>query len=103
MYCRMGKVESEEHFLFECPNYEKNREQFRTKLIEHDEKFNSKGGFDLLNQVFESKDNAVFTLLGNLIDKSWKTRYLMASNYIFEFFFIVYCSYVYKVCCTNVL
>ena len=23
MYCRMGKVESEEHFLFECTNYEK--------------------------------------------------------------------------------
>ena len=43
MYCRMGKIESEEHFLFECPNYTKDREEFRTQLILHDQKFNRMG------------------------------------------------------------
>ena len=81
MYCRMGKIESEEHFLFECPNYTEGREEFRTQLILHDQKFSRKmGEFELIKEVFESKDNTVFTLLGNFIYKSWKTRYLMASN-----------------------
>ena len=82
MYCRMGKVESEEHFLFECPNYNENREDFRTQLSLYDQKFNRKmGEIELLKEIFESKDNHVFNLLGNFLHKSWKTRYLMASNF----------------------
>ena len=80
-YCRMGRIESEEHFLFECPNYAKEREYFRAQLLSHNKTFgNEMGGRKLLNKIFRSKDNTVFTLLGNFISNSWKTRHLMGSN-----------------------
>ena len=80
-YCRMGRIESEEHFLFECPNYAKEREHFRAQLLSHNKTFgNEMGGRKLLNKIFRSKDNTVFTLLGNFISNSWKTRHLMGSN-----------------------
>ena len=63
-HCRMGKIESEEHFLFECPNYSKEREDFRAQIGATD-KFNGETeGIEMLREIFRCKDETVFNIFG---------------------------------------
>ena len=81
MYCRTGEIETEEHFLFGCPNYKREREMFLTELILHDDGY--KGltvGIGLLNRIFSSKDHTVFILFGKYLTKCWEVRHSMCSN-----------------------
>ena len=81
MHCRMGVVESEEHFLFECPNYTEEREMFMLQLIQYDEKYRGMaGGIDLLRSLFSSNDLTIFTLFGKFLTKFWEVRKSMCSN-----------------------
>ena len=74
-------TESEERFLFECSNYTKEREFFRTQLVSYDEKYDKiRDGIELLKEIFSSKHNTILTLFGKFLNRCWEIRYLMASN-----------------------
>ena len=80
-YCRKGEVESEEHFLFSCPNYRTEREDFMTQLVLHDEKYKGMAnGIPLLHDIFLSKNKQILELLGKFLYKSWGIRNMMGSN-----------------------
>ena len=82
MHCRKGEVESEEHFLFDCPNYTEEREVLMANLISHDDRFNKNmGGIELLREIFSSGDHTIFTLFGKSLNKYWEIRNLMCSNF----------------------
>ena len=81
LYCRTGKTETEEHFLFECPNYEEQRRWFIGEMTLLNQKYNRKmGKIEFLNEVFRSKDINIFNTLGRFLQKCWETRSLMGSN-----------------------
>ena len=81
-HCRTGKVESEEHFLFECPNYKEERELFMTQLAQKNEKCNGDmDGISILKEIFSNEDETVLILFGRYLNKCWEIRNLMCSNF----------------------
>ena len=73
MHCRKGELETKGHFLFECPNYNKEREIFMTELISCDEKYKGMtGGIELLKSIFSSKDLTILTWFAKFLTKTGK-------------------------------
>ena len=80
-YCRTGEVESEDHFLFSCPNYSKERGTFKRKLALHNEKYKEiKMGIEFLQNIFAEKDHEAYNIFGNFIQKCWNIRNSMCTT-----------------------
>ena len=73
-YCNLNKIESEEHFMLKCPNYQEERSNFLDNLAQRNNKYiHNRGAITIIN-VFEDRDPTILNRLGNFLNTCWEKR-----------------------------
>ena len=78
-YCRSGKVGSEYHFIFRCPNNREERGAFFAELGEQNAVSETEE-MQLLQNMFTKNDKSSINALGKFLRASWDRRELQCSN-----------------------
>ena len=72
--CNLNKVESEEHFLLECPAYKSHRYKFSEELKSISEINLEQNGVEGLKKIFSQSNLLILNKLGKFIKQCLITR-----------------------------
>jgi hypothetical protein len=72
--CQMNKIETEEHFILECPVYKEQRSMFSEDIKKQTGLGIEEGGIQAIKGVFELDDLRILNKFGKFLITCWETR-----------------------------
>ena len=74
MHCKTNKIESEEHFILECTNYNEERSLFFKELKLNGIHYWQDGGISILRGISKENKLTVLNEFGKFLKKCWDKR-----------------------------